>query len=114
MPRPAVSRRGNTKTQKTASGSRKNSRYRTKVSWTSECSVQRRRLFVTELPSGQSNEDVLERSRVGTQLGKLRTLPPQLPEEERHRAVQFGHLKPVAPVAPGGGADAIQRGEGAV
>ena len=70
---------GNTKIQKIASGSRRNRRNRVVVSWRSELAAGPVRteleglgLGIAQVPSGQTNEDVFERGRVGSELTKMR------------------------------------------
>ena len=84
MPSPAASSTGKMNTQKTASGSRKNSRYRTRVSCTRGCSDQRRLSLFTKMPTSQRYEYVLESCRVGPQLGQLGALAPKLTQKRGH------------------------------
>src|SRR5207253_4887810 len=69
-PRARARRSGNPKTQKIASVSRRNSFVRALVSSTS---AGRTLLGITELPSGQRNEEILERRRVRRQRDELRS-----------------------------------------
>src|SRR4051794_37739845 len=70
MPSPIARRIGKAKVQKTASGSRRNSRKRTMVSSRSdECTFGDSGF--TKLPSGEVYEHVFERGRVGRQLREL-------------------------------------------
>src|SRR5580765_6309764 len=86
-PRAHVIRIGNTKTQKTASGSRTNSRSRTSVSSTSG---GRGRLLVTQVPSGERDKDVLERRAVGGQRGEHGAARVERRDQRGHREMDFG------------------------
>src|SRR4029078_6202066 len=108
MPNPAARSIGNTNTQKTASGSRKNSRYRTRVSCTRGRSDQRRASLIAPLPSGERDEHILQRSRMGSQLGQLDTLPSKLLQQRGHGPMQLVHREPVRPVPPVGLANSFQ------
>src|SRR5437868_14886348 len=77
MPSPAARRIGKTKVQKTASGSRMNSRKRTRVSWAIELRLNPRWArdtvgfgsLIAQMPAGQHHEDILECSRGLSRLG---------------------------------------------
>src|SRR5947208_8669958 len=78
MPSPAASRIGKTKVQKTASGSRMNSRKRTRVSWAIELRLNPRWArdtvgigsLIAQMPAGQHHEDILECSGGLSWLGR--------------------------------------------
>ena len=114
MPRPAARRIGNTNTQNSASGSRMNSRNRTRVSCTSGWSaneVARGDFFsaspartsgmvlslIAQMPSRQCDEDVLQSRRVRAQLGERNILARQFSEQGGHGGVKLGHLHEHAP-----------------
>src|SRR5688500_852117 len=84
IPSPAASSTGKMKTQKTASGSRKNSRYRTRVSCTRGCLDQRRVSVIAKVSASERHKDVFQGGGVSAQLGQLGTLSPQLAQEGRH------------------------------
>src|SRR5687768_14641909 len=104
MPRPAVSRIGKKIAQKMASGSRTNSRIRTSVSWMSGCPSRvgtRARTwsapladvsFIAQVTSREEHEDVLQRGRMGTELGQRDTLAPDLLEQRGQHALQVQNL----------------------
>ena len=103
MPSPLVSRIGKKIAQKTASGSRDefpdtNEReLHERVPEDSERPPNPRgkaaptdaSLVIAQMPSGQRDEDVLERGRMGPQLGERQALAGQLREERRYRAMQL-------------------------
>src|SRR6478609_7244907 len=110
MPSPIASRMGKANVQKTASGSRRNSRSRTLVSSRNEeCTLTVRRPSVaapssprwrstfvsgfTELPSGEMDENVFERGRVRGELGKLELSFGERREQCGNRAVELTYLE---------------------
>src|SRR4249919_523460 len=123
MPSPLVSRIGKKMAQKTASGSRTNSRTRTSVSCTSGCpripNGRRTRggrplrtdasLVISEMSSGERYEDVLERGRVRPKLGERQALPGQLREKGRYHSMELGCLDPQPTVGGLDVADARQQ-----
>src|ERR1700689_3032992 len=131
MPRPAASRMGKMNTQNNASGSRMNSRNRTRVSCASGCSVQAAgrgdfravspasssgtvTSLIAQVTSRQGDEDVLQGSGMREQLSQRNTLPPQLVEQGGHGAMELGDLHLYAPVLTADIADALdlaQRGD---
>ena len=112
MPSPVVSRIGKKIAQNTASGSRTNSRIANqreldeRVTEDPERPPNPRRkaastdasLLIAQVPSGQRDEDVLERRGVRPQLGQRQALPRQLREKGRHRSMQLGRLHPQSAV----------------
>src|SRR5580704_19579060 len=109
MPSPAARRIGNTNTQNRASGSRRNSRKRTRVSCTSGWSANefaRGDFFsatpartsgivlslISQMASRQSNKDVLQCGRVSSQLGEWNILARQFGEQCGDGSMKLGHL----------------------
>src|SRR5947207_1887567 len=78
MPSPAARRIGKTKVQKTASGSRMNSRKRTRVSWAIELRLNPRWArdtvgfgsLIAQMPASQHHEDILDCSGGLSWLGR--------------------------------------------
>src|SRR5258708_13958075 len=98
MPNPAARRMGNTNTQNKASGSRMNSRNRTRVNCTSGWSASEfpRGYFfsairartsgmvlslITQMASRQCDKDVLQCGGVSSKLGERNILPSQFSEQ---------------------------------
>ncbi len=118
-PRAIASSTGKRKTQKIASGSRRNSRNRASVSWTSgeESGPRARQVFMRrpravrraarradrgavgeraalEGAPGEGDEEVLERRVVGGQPARLDPARGEPGEERRHRPVDLAHGEP--------------------
>src|ERR1039458_4428761 len=96
-PRPAARRIGKMNTQNIASGSRQNSRNRTRVSCASGWS-DHRVLLIAQVPSRQNDEDVLQAGGMRAQFGERNALPVEFVQQRGHGPVQFGHLHPYAAV----------------
>src|SRR4051794_23467602 len=68
IPSPTARRMGKTKTQKIASGSRRNRRNRVEVNWYSElCSS----LLIAQIPPREPHEDIFEGCRVGAEFAQV-------------------------------------------
>src|SRR5580698_2303081 len=110
MPSPAARRIGNTNTQNRASGSRMNSRNRTRVNCTSGWSTNedaRGDFFsatpartsgivlslIAQMASGQGYEDVLQSGRMSSKLGKRNILAREFGKQRGDRCVKFCHLQ---------------------
>src|SRR5688572_13582945 len=97
IPSPAVIRTGKRKAQKIASGSRTNSRIRTRTSRTSGRSVNGRGgSAIAQGPAGQVDEHILERGRVGSELGQGETAGSEQRQQRRHGAMGLGRLEQIA------------------
>src|SRR5688572_7621102 len=97
MPSPAVIRTGKRKVQKIASGSRTNSRIRTRTNRTSGRSVNRRGASaIAQGPTGQVDEHILECGRVGSELGQGKTAGSQQRQQRRNGAMGLGRLEEIA------------------
>src|SRR5438128_2630106 len=89
MPSANASSTGNANTQKTASGSRRNSRTRQSVS--SRIAEYFAASLIAQMPPGERDEHVLERRAVRGQLGQDRAALAQQRHERRHGFVRARH-----------------------
>src|SRR4051812_6232419 len=101
MPSPTDSRMGKASDQKSASGSRTNSRNRVSVSCRSESRI-------AQMAAGERYEHVLQRRRVRGQLGELTLIALEEPEQRGNRAAQLHRCQLEGGVVPSHGRDAIQ------
>ena len=129
MPNPAARRTGNTNTQNKASGSRMNSRNRTRVSCTSAWSASefaRGSFFpatpartsemvwslISQMAPRQGYEDVLQCRRVSPKLGERNILPRQFGEQRGDGSVKFGHLQEHSAIFRSNFTDAFDAAQG--
>src|SRR5450759_823127 len=92
MPRPIANNTGKANVQKTASGSRKNSRSRTvDSSRNEECCLIGGWLVIAKLASGERDEYVLERRGMRRELRQLHSSFREGREKRRHGAVKLRH-----------------------